>query len=281
MNRHTVFRASWICVNVSLLISVAAFLFCLGWEFSVRNYLKGFSDAIIPYSSTPEQKAESILAWMQYGPARRTSASSNLLNPRDPEETLNYKELLQVCGTATNAFVNLAYSSGLQARRLLLLDSNRSTKHVVVEVHIDGRWVVVDPAFRIFFRDAQGRFLTRDQLRDPAIFRQATGVMPNYPSSYTYESTTHVRLSRIPEVGRYLRILLDRVWPGWDEAVNWTLLVERESFTLLMASATLLSLLLLCRLFLNWYGKRRFGFVRVRMRDQVWRAGAALFSHSK
>lgn len=281
MKRHTLFRTSWICVNVALLISAAALLFCLGWEFSVRNYLKGFSDAIIPYSSTPEQKVESILAWMQYGPARRTSASPNLLNPRNPEETLNYKELLQVCGTATNAFVNLAYSSGLQARRLLLLDPARVTKHVVVEVRIDGRWVVVDPAFRIFFRDAQGRFLTRDQLRDPAIFRQATQVIPDYPSIYTYESTAHVRLSRIPSVGRYLRILLDRVWPGWEEAFNWTLLVERESFTLLMVSAVLFLFFLASRLFLSWYGGRRLGIVRVRMRDQVWRAGAALFSHSK
>ena len=34
------------------------------------------------------------------------------LDGRNPEDTLNYRQFLEVCGTATNAFVNLAESSG-------------------------------------------------------------------------------------------------------------------------------------------------------------------------
>src|SRR6201999_2634275 len=99
-------------------------------------------------SDNPEQKVEAILNWMVHGPARHTHVDQSGLALRNPEDTLNFQQLLQVCGTATNAFVNIADSSGLQARRLLLLDDNGSSKHVVVEVLIDDRWVVADPSYR-------------------------------------------------------------------------------------------------------------------------------------
>ena len=52
--------------------------------------------------------------------AARCSATWND-NIREPEESLNYASLLKVCGSATNAFVNLANAGGLPARRLLLM----------------------------------------------------------------------------------------------------------------------------------------------------------------
>jgi len=188
---------------------------------------------------------------------------------------------LQVCGTVTNAFVNLAMSSGLQARRLLLLDQDRSAKHVVVEVLINGAWVVVDPSYRVMLRAPDGRLLTRMELKVPAIFRQATEPIANYPQNYTYENTIHVRLRRIPWIGSYIRRTLEIVWPGWEEGINWTVLVERESFALVIVSGLLLCFGLAARLFLGWYGSRRLGVARVRLRDQLAQAGATLFSYPK
>ena len=98
-----------------LVLSLGAVLYSAVCEFSTQNYLKGFSDAIIPSSDSPEQKVEAILAWMAHGPARRSTADAGVLAQRDPEDTLNIEQLLRVCGTATNAVVNLAQSSGLQA----------------------------------------------------------------------------------------------------------------------------------------------------------------------
>ena len=136
-------------------------------------YLKGFSDAVVPSSAPPEEQVQAILNWMARGPSRRMPA----LWIRSPIAILpnsNYESLLKVCGSATNAFINLADSAGLVARRLLLLDSQRRTKHVVAEVLIGGRWIIVDPAFRTILRDANSRPLTSDQLR-PATFLAATG----------------------------------------------------------------------------------------------------------
>ena len=276
MKQHPILRTCWQVVNILLLVSAAAVLFGMGWEFSTRSYLKGFSDAIIPADEGSEQKIEAILQWMARGPARRDAPDPGGLAARNPEETLNVQSLLSVCGTASNAFVNIAQVSGLKARRLLLLDQDGSSKHVVVEVLLDGRWIVVDPSHHFILRLADGRPATRAELRDPAVFRAATAVIPDYPPSYTYENTVHVRLSRIPWIGKRLRAILNFIWPPWEESINWTLLVERESFAMLVASIFLFCFALGARLILGWYCGKRLGLARTRFRDQLTRAGQAI-----
>ena len=135
MKKESIFQAFSFSVNALLISSVLLILLGLGWEYSTRCYLSGFSNAVLPYSSSPEKKVEAILAWMEHGPAREAEFYGDDAEDRDPIDTLNYKELLNVCGTATNAFVNLASASGIDARRLLLLDpGSMTTYHVVAEV---------------------------------------------------------------------------------------------------------------------------------------------------
>jgi Transglutaminase-like superfamily len=281
MKKHPILRACWFAVNVLLVVSIVAVLYGVGWEFSTRSYLKGFSDAIIPASDDPEQKIEAILQWMAHGPVRRSATDPGGLAARDPEDTLNIQQLLEVCGTATNAFVNLAQSSSLHARRLLLLDQYGLSKHVVVEVLMGNRWVVVDPSYHFIFQLPDGHFPTRAELKDPAVFRAATQSIPNYPAIYTYESAVHVRLTRIPWIGRRLRGIFDYIWPTWEEAINWTLLVERESFAMLVASIFLLCFALAARFLLGWYCRSKLGIDRVRLRDQILRAGNVMAGNSQ
>ena len=280
MKNHPAIRACWYANNTLLIVSLMAVLYGIGWELSTRTYLKGFADAIIPASDSPEQKAEAILAWIADGPARRSTTNPAALSLRDPADTLNFEQLLRVCGTATNAFVNLAESSGMSARRLLLLDSNQSSKHVVVEVLVGDRWIVVDPSYHTVFRLPNGQMVTRTELQNPNIFRLVTQVIPKYPQTYTYESTVHVRLSRIPVVGLFLRKILNSIWPSWEESINWTLLVERESFAMLCVSIVLLLFTLAWRFLLGWYCFKRLGIAPVRLRDQIERASRVLAGHS-
>src|SRR2546422_414470 len=80
-------------------------------EYSVRRYLDGFSDAIVPNALPAEQKVAAILNWMRAEPLRANTTNPEALAKRDPQMTLTYRQLLNVCGTATNAFLNLARSS--------------------------------------------------------------------------------------------------------------------------------------------------------------------------
>jgi len=275
---HRIFRTIWWGSNLLLAVALVSFTITGLREYSVRRYLDGFSDAIVPNFLPAQQKVEAILNWMRIEPSRGITSNPDSLAHRDPEMTLNYQQLLKVCGTATNAFLNLARSSDLQVRRLLLLTPDRNTKHVVAEVLLEGRWVIVDPAYRVILKDAKGRLLTRKDLRNPAVFEEAAGQIPNYPREYTYDSFAHVRLARLPLEGLHLRTLLGKVFPGWDEAVDWSLLLERESFFYLVLSAVATLFFLLLRVVLAWYADRRLRIRRFHLREQMWRAGATLFS---
>ena len=277
-NDRQFFRIVWWSANLLLGVALLSLIYAGGWEFSVRRYLSGFSDAIVPAGAPPEQKAEAILAWMRGGPPRIIAGNPADLPQRDPETTLNYQQLLNVCGTATNAFLNLSRSAGLSTRRLLLLNPQHVAKHVVAEVLINGRWVVVDATYRIFLRDAQGRLLTRSDLRDPVLFAQATNSIPYYSPEYTYESVAHVRLARLPMDGFHLRRLLNAVAPGWEEAADWTLLLERESFFVFAVALFLSLVFFFLRMLLAWYADKRLKIPRFRLRERVMRVGAAFFS---
>jgi len=244
----------------------------------VRRYLRGFSDAIVPVAATPAQKTEAILGWMRSGPPRPVAVDPSALSSRDPEMTLNFQQLLTVCGSATNAFLNLSESAGLKARRLLLLGPDRLAKHVVAEVQVDGKWIVVDPAYRLAMRDANGHYVTRQELQDPQVFAEATNGVADYPSAYTYERIAHVRMTRLPLIGFGLRRVFDTIYPGWEESIDWNLVLERQSFFLLAGAAAAVACLLIVRTILGWYADHRLRIPRFHFLEHAWRAGAAFFS---
>ncbi len=278
MNARLLFRSVWWVSNVLLILALVATVWSGVWEFSMRQYLKGFSDAILPQAALPQQKAEAILAWMQNGPPRLDAQHVTELSTRDPQDTLNYKQLLQICGSATNAFLNLTRSAGVESRRLLLLAPNMTANHVVAELNLDGRWVIVDPTYRTFMKDAHGNLLTRKDLQNPEIFQQATGAIPGYLPEYNYQRFAHVRLGALPFRSEQVRRLLDRVVPGWDEHLDWGLLLERRSFMFLFFSVCSLIVLMLLRVFLGWLADHRLKSPRFHLRTNLSRATAAFFT---
>jgi hypothetical protein len=272
------FHYTWLLVNTLLILSVLFALYTVGWEFSTRRYLRGFSDAIVPATAPGDEKIEAILRWMQHGPTRLPYGPSALVPDRDPTDTLNYDALLQVCGTATNAFINLANTGNLEVRRLLLLDQNQMTKHVVAEVLVQGKWIIVDPAYRVVFRDASGNTVTREDLLNPSTFAAVISKIPKFPAEYTFDNTVHVRIARLHILGIPLRAILNRIAPGWEDSMTMTLLVERESFAAMVAALLLVVFLLVLRYSLRWFGEARLGIHGVRLRSKIYRAGVAFWN---
>jgi hypothetical protein len=269
----------WWSSNGLLAVALLALVYSGVREFSVRRYLDGYSDAIVPDFLPAEQRAEAILDWMRAQSFRGIAENPATLAKRDPETTLNYAQLLKVCGTATNAFLNLARASDLQVRRLLLLGPDDTAKHVVAEVLINQRWVVVDPTFRVIMKDAQGRFLTRTELQDAATFEQAVSAVPGYPREYDdYRHAVHVRWSRLPLEKLHLRKPISAIFPGWEEKLDWSLLLERESYFYLVLSAVASLFFLLFRQVLAWYADSMLRIPRFHFREHIIRASAAFFS---
>jgi hypothetical protein len=115
-------------------------------------------------------------------------------------------------------------------------------------------------------------------LQDPAIFEQAVSAVPRYPREYTYDHFAHVRLARLPYLGIGLKKVLSTVAPGWEEAIDWSLLLERESFFYLVLSISAILLFLLLRVVLAWYADSRLRIPRFHLREHAVRAGVAFFS---
>lgn len=278
MGSHRIFRTFWWSTNALLAFAIVATLATGMRELSVRDYLKGFSDAIIPEASTPRQKVDAILTWMRVGPPRLESTNTASLSPHDPTDTLNYRQLLEVCGSATNAFLNLARSSGVESRRLLLLNPDRTAKHVVAEVNLDDHWVIVDATYRALMKDSHGNLLTRQDLQDPKIFQEAISQIPGYIPAYSYERFAHVRVSALPFESALIRHLLDKLLPGWDESLDWNLLLERRSFAYFFLSVCALVFFLLLRVCLALLADYRLRVPRLRLRTSLSRATTTFFS---
>jgi hypothetical protein len=280
MSGHRFFQAVWELTNV-LVVASALFLVCaLCWEYSTRRYLAGFSDAVVPAAASPEEKVQAILDWMASGPARRAGAPDNVFYLRDPLETLNYRRLLQVCGSATNAFLNLANQSGLNVRRLLLLNAQGIANHVDAEVLLQGNWVVVDPTFRRILRNSHGALLSSAQLKDASVFKAATQGLTGYSPTYSFERTAHLRLARVPLLGPFAGRIGDSLLPGWNASEFVTLFLERESFTALVCSAVLFVFFVLMRALAGWYGARRLGVHRIRFLQRLRRGKLAFLKQA-
>jgi hypothetical protein len=160
----------------------------------------------------------------------------------------------------------------------LLLTPERTAKHVVAEVHLDGHWVVVDPAYRLLMKDARGNLLSRKDLQNLETLREATSSVPDYPPEYTYERFAHVRLAALPFHGTGVRKLLDRFFPGWEEYANWNLLLERRSFLYLFISANSLIFLALVRTVLAWLADHYLHVPRFHLLASVGRATISFFA---
>jgi hypothetical protein len=119
--------------------------------------------------------------------------------------------------------------------QVLLLDSHGGAKHVDAEVLVNGRWIVVDAAFRTILRGADGSALTRDQLASPAVFSVATRNIPKYDPSYSFERTAHVRIARLGFLGTPIRKVLDFLLPRWQDSSAISLMMERESLAAMIS----------------------------------------------
>jgi hypothetical protein len=151
------------------------------------------------------------------------------------------------------------------------------TYHVVAEVFIDGRWVIVDPTFHAILTDSNGRLLTRQDLARPSVLREATRNLAGYKPAYNFEHTAFIHFSRLPLLGHFLQTRLGSVLPAWQERINWAVLVERQSCATLVVGIGLLGLALCLRRTICWYG-RKFSMFPMNPWEQIRRGGVALFS---
>jgi hypothetical protein len=272
---HRCFTLARFATGALVIFALGLFIYGLAWNYSTRRYLRGFADAIIPLDDTAEKKTEALLRWFRDEPQRLDTAVEGAGQLRDPVTIVQNKQLLKVCGSASNAFINLADAAGLKTRRLLLIAESGTVMHVVAEVQWDRRWVAVDPQQGRVFRDHLGRALSKEELRDPAVFQDAIRGMPRYNPEYTFAHTHHIHLQRIP-LGNLLRSALTHFFPGWEAAVNWAYILENPSLWPIVISIPLFFLGSILNWLVGCYGRKKLGIGTPGLGPQLLRAGRAL-----
>jgi len=174
---------------------------------SVRwSYLRGFAESIVPLDGAPPEKVEALLRYFRHHPPRLKTDPNKWREEPEAPEVLRHEELLRTCGSSAVAFVFLASSLDIPARSLLLLNERGVVRHVAAEVWLDGRWVVVDPVFGMAMKDKGGRWLSKEELKNPESLRSATR---NIPYPYTFDRTAYINWRKLPlvgeRIGRWLR----------------------------------------------------------------------------
>jgi hypothetical protein len=260
-NEHRMFRVALLCT--------------IGTgerEYSVRKYLSGFSNAVVPEAAASREKVEAVLAWMSNGPPRLEA--NEILSPHDPTDSPAtaggawkryecFPEPVAQCGTGDAAAVAAHTRTDCRAR------GSRGAAR---------RCIIVDPTYRVMLNDAQGNLLTRKDLHNPATFLEATSQIPKCLPEENYENYAQVRLSSVPLHGFHIREQIDRFFPGGDEYLDWSLLLERRSFLFFFLSVNALVGLLILRVILGVLADRHFRVPRFRLGNKPSRAIAAFFS---
>ena len=269
---HRWFAGIHFATRALAVFAICLLVYGLLWNYATRRYLKGFSDAIVPLQGTQEQRTEALLAWFRHEPRRLNTGVQGEVSLRDPVIIVQNERLLKICGSASNAFINLASAAGLKTRRLLLLDNAGIVMHVVVEVWWGDRWAVVDPQQGRVFRDLQGRPLSKEDLRKPAKFAEALSAMPGYRPEYNFAHIIHIRTGRMP-FGSMVRGTLSHLFPNWEEVVNWGYFPENPSLWPIIFALPLLFVSLVLHGLVGWYGRKKLGVDTWGLRERFRQAG--------
>jgi hypothetical protein len=82
-SKHLWFRVRWWSTNVLLALTRGSRSDSEAWAYSVRQYLKGFSGAVVPAARAPEQQLEAILRSRNSGPTHLVTAHPAERSARD------------------------------------------------------------------------------------------------------------------------------------------------------------------------------------------------------
>ena len=84
-----------------------------------------------------------------------------------PFSTLH--ERIGACGALSFVLNALSAASGIRSRTVNLCNFPENAGHTVTEQLIDGRWLIFDPTYGIYYKNAKtGEIMSFEELRDPA-----------------------------------------------------------------------------------------------------------------
>lgn len=150
------------------------------------------------------------------------------------------------CGSYAGLLVKLLKARGFPVRFGQMLDREDVTgiaHHIVVEVLLDGRWVICDPMYDLVFRGDDGRILGYEEIRRDWD-RLKTQCPPEYNMAYSYRGFRRVNYGRL------------NAWLQHTPLAQWSIRTWLNEGAWLR-SALVASLLVLVAMIHVWYERGR------------------------
>jgi hypothetical protein len=152
---------------------------------------------------------------------------------------LDLMDAIGACGSHAMVLARLLKNMGFIVRVGQMKVKGIYGGHIIMEVMVNGKWIVLDPTFNVCFKETDTSYASAiDVKRNWAKYQQQLPV--EYVGDYRYEDIRYTNWDKIPIAGNMAKNILI-IWKG----KNWTQNFSLRSYILNMYNLYMLFLFIL------------------------------------
>jgi hypothetical protein len=130
-----------------------------------------------------------------FGNQKIEGVKANIFHP----STIDLMTNNGACGSYVTVLSRILKANNIQVRIGQMKVNGQYGGHMIVEAGIDGRWVVLDPTYSLYFTNADGSWATFSQLQKNWSYYQPQ-LPANYKQEYQFEDIRYTNWNKIPVI---------------------------------------------------------------------------------
>jgi hypothetical protein len=112
------------------------------------------------------------------------------------------------CGSYVTVLSRILKSNNIHVRIGQMKVNGNFGGHMIVEARVDGKWVVLDPTYSLYFTNADGSWASFKQLQSNWNYYKSQ-VPANYNMDYSFEDIRYTNWNKIPAITPAIKSILN------------------------------------------------------------------------
>lgn len=112
------------------------------------------------------------------------------------------------CGSASAILARILKSYDYKVRFVQMITNTNNVGHILIEVYKNNQWIVLDPLYNFYLKDATGKFASFNDVHKNFNY-YIKQFPPNYPLAYNYAGVRYTNWSKIKFIGPATKSILD------------------------------------------------------------------------